>query len=141
MDDIPARLQRLMQANDVSAGALASAAGCTPELVYRWLNGSRRITDTKLQRVAEYFGVNAAHLKYGTSTVDADALADITAGLLSALEDIDAVTLRMDAGRIGHLVAWAYDQHTTHGAPPSAESYRQILQVIAGDLRGPSHRG
>lgn len=137
LDTAQQNLLRLMRANDSDANEIAKACNCTPELVYRWMNGTRRITDAKVKKLAAHFGVTEAYIKYGTADVDTDKLGEVAGGVMQALIDHGIVHTTAAPDQIGNLIALLFADYETDG-DLSEERIRQYIKLIHPQAVTPS---
>ena len=67
MTDLASRLNELMAKQGKNIVDLQKAIGVTYEMARRYTLGTATPRDKKIEAMAKYFGVSAAHLKYGTA--------------------------------------------------------------------------
>lgn len=128
------QLAWLVRAHGTKPRELAQVTGRSRQLVYRWLDGSRGISDEDLGRIAEHYGVSPAFLRYGGAHVDREALAQITAGILDALRD-ERILSKTSHEAVGQLVAWAYDRYAAQGHPPTPDEMMPLIRIIESSSR------
>lgn len=131
-DPIPReQLAWLMRAHGTTRLELARVTGRTRQLVSRWLNGTRGISDRDLLAIADHYRIGVAFLRYGSAGVDLPVLSQITAGTLEGLRDEGVLATSASASAIAELVAWAYGHYAAHGRPPSPDELRPLIRILA----------
>lgn len=130
LDAAQRNVARLMHARGATAGDLARACNCSRELVYRWLNGKRRITDARLRQLADFFGVSESYLKFGSPNIDTDKLGDVAAGAVEALIEAGVIRTDVTAEQIGNFVAQIFQDYEL-GGDIDHEQLRRYVRILA----------
>lgn len=115
---------------------IAEYCGCGRELIYMMLNGSRRITDEKLEKLAEYFDVSATYLKFGTPPLDPGAVDDVVHVVMAALIDRGVIQTSVTPDQISSLVARVATDYEANGRMldyGAIYSYIRIMAPAASD--------
>lgn len=123
-------LLQLMRARQATPADIACACNCSRELVYMWLNGTRRITDTKIKQLAEYFGVTEAYMKFGSPPLDPDALGELLIGALHALVDEHIIATSVSPEQLGYFLAQTCADAAVAGGRLDSDKIRRYIKLI-----------
>lgn len=70
-------LNHLIEKKKITSAELSKSIGVAPSSVSRWINGSTRITNENLKKIADYFNVSTDYLT-GKSACESKELEDLT---------------------------------------------------------------
>lgn len=98
-------LKELMLARDMSVKDLAQKLGCSKTLARSLVNGNRRITENKRNKLGKIFGVPPDYIKNRVSPLDGYLVSKAAAGAVEALVQGDIVKSRNTPANIGDFIA------------------------------------
>lgn len=123
-------LVELMRARDASPTDIANYCNCSRELVYQWTKGNRRITDKKIRKLAEFFGVTESYMKYGTPPLDPDKVGEVATGAIEALVAAGVLHSSVSPAQIGHFIAQVCTDVEVEG-DVNREQIARYIRILA----------
>lgn len=134
------RLRELMRAqghvsdtarSGVDVVALAEAAGTTYEMARRYAEGQAVPRHDKLQRIADWLGVPAAALAWGSGRDDQPINAEVLQQCIAAVMTAQAKAgLQLTTERAAALVAALYEE-AIDGRLPAAATVARMVRAMA----------